>query len=124
MLELPHYSQFNSLRMNLPSLLLATLVILLRPALDVEEPSLEDADSVVEEEMPGAAEANSNELEDVVDNKVTAATIPVVEEVVRAVGESSAGKIMTSHKETAMHLSTLSQTGKCWRRLILTVWLS
>lgn len=124
MLELLHYLQSNSPRTNLPSLLLATLAILPRPALDVEEPLPEDVGNVVEEEIPGVAEVNSNELEDEVDNKVTTVTIPVVDEVVHEVEGNLAGKIMTSHKETVMLLLTLSLTGRCWRRLISTVWLS
>jgi hypothetical protein len=88
------------------------------------EPLRGDGVNVVGEQIPEADGDNSRELEDEVVNKVTT-TIMIGEAVVARVVEGDlAGRIMTSHNETVMRLSTSSLTGRCWRRLISTVWLS
>jgi hypothetical protein len=86
--------------------------------------SQEVEDNGEDEEIPEVAEDNSRESVDVVANKATT-TITTVEGVVAlGVVEDLAGRITTSHSETVMHLSTLNLTGRCWRRLTSTAWLS
>ena len=71
----------------------------------------------------GAVGDNFKELEDEAVNSIT--TMMRGEAVVvRVVGDDLAGRITTSRNETVMRLSTSSLTGRCWRRLISTVWLS
>jgi hypothetical protein len=112
------------LKMNLLSLLSAILAIQQRHDLAEVEPLREDGVNVVGEQIPEADGDNSRELEDEVVNKVT--TIIMIGEAVvaRVVEGDLAGRIMTSHNETVMRLSTSSLTGRCWRRLISTVWLN
>jgi len=112
------------LKMNLLSLLSAILAIQQKHDLAGVEPLRGDGVNVVGEQIPEADGDNSRELEDEVVNKVTT-TIMIGEAVVARVVEGDlAGRIMTSHNETVMRLSTSSLTGRCWRRLISTVWLS
>jgi hypothetical protein len=121
--EHPHYLPSNSPKMSLLFPLLATHVIRLRPALDEVGCSLVDAGSAggVTQEL---AEASSRELvlvEEV--NKEDTAMI-VVEVVVVPEGDGLDGRIMTSLKEIVTHPLISRQIGRCWKRLISTVWLS
>jgi hypothetical protein len=112
------------LKMNLLSPSSAILAIQQRHDLAGAEPLLEDGVSVVGEQIPEADGDNSRELEDEVVNKVTT-TITTGEAVaVRVVEGDLVGRITTSRNETVTRLSTSSLTGRCWRRLISTVWLS
>jgi len=85
----------------------------------------EDGVNVAGEQIPEVVGDNFRELEDEVANKGVTTTITTGEAVaVHVVGGDLAGRIMTSRNETAMLLSTSSLTGRCWRRLISTAWLS
>jgi hypothetical protein len=118
------FSLFSSPKTNPPSPLSPTLATLQR-LVDVVEFSQEDVVNEAEESMPVVEEALSRELEvDEVARKDTATMIPAEVVVVPEEDDDSDGKITTSHKEIAMLLSTLSQTGRCWRRLTSTAWLS
>ncbi len=110
--------------MNLPSLWSATPATRRRRALDGAELSLEVGANEVGAETREADEVNSKESEDEVASKDTITTIAEEVVVVRGVEDDLAGKTMTSHNEIAMRLSTSSLTGRCWRRLISTVWRS
>jgi len=77
-----------------------------------------------DEQIPEAAEDNSRESADVVVSKDIITMIAEEAVVVREVAEDLAGRTTTSHNEIAMRLLTSSLTGRCWRRLISTVWLS
>jgi hypothetical protein len=112
------------LKMNPLSLLSAILAIQRRRDLAVVETSREGGVNVVDGQIPEADEDNSRELEDEVANKAIT-TIMIGEDVaVRVVDGDLAGRITTSPNEIAMRLLTSSRTGRCWRRLISTVWLS
>lgn len=64
------------------------------------------------------------ELEDEEASKVTTTMISEEAAEVRVVDGDLAGRITTSHSATAMRLLTSSLTGRCWRRLTSTAWLS
>ena len=57
-------------------------------------------------------------------SKVTTTMISEEAAEVRVVDGDLAGRITTSHSATAMRLLTSSLTGRCWRRLTSTAWLS
>ena len=123
-LEHPLFSLCRWLKMNPPFPLSATRAIPPRHDSAGEEPLPEDEANVVDEQIPGAAEDSSRELEDEVASKVTTTRMIAEDEEARVVDGDLAGRITTSRNETAMRLLTSSLTGRCWRRLILTVWLS
>ena len=125
-LEPHHCSLFSLLKMNLPSLLSATHEILLRLALDEGGFSHEGEDNVVVVATAEAVEANFKELGkvEVVSKLATAIMTVVVVEEALGVDDDSGGKTTTSHSETGMRPLISNQTGRCLRRLILTVWLS
>ncbi len=110
--------------MNHLSPLLAIPATRRRPDLDGGELSQEGGVNVVDAAIPEADEDSSKESEDEVANKATTTTIN--EEVVEVlvVDGDLAGRTMTSHSATVMHLLILSLTGRCWRRLTSTAWLS
>jgi hypothetical protein len=81
-----------------------------------------DEASVVVRTREVDEEANSSALEDEVVSKGTTTTMLVGVVVELEADEDSAGRITTSLNATAMHLSTSSLTGRCWRRSISTVW--
>jgi len=118
------FLQFNWQKMNLLSLLSATLATLQRPVLAVVELSLEDVDNVVPELIPEAVVDNSKESAAAVASKVITNMIVEEDAEVRGVEEGLVGRTTTSHNETVMHLSISSPTGRCWRRSISIVWLS
>jgi hypothetical protein len=89
-----------------------------------EEPLREAGVNAVDEQIPEAAEDNSRELEDEVASRATTIIMIGEDEVVRGVDGDLAGRITTSPNETAMRLLTSSLTGRCWKRLISTAWLS
>ena len=122
--EHPLSSLCRWLKMNPPFPLSAIRAIPLRLDSVGEEPSPEDGVNVVDERIPEAAEDNSRESEDEVANKATTTIMIGGDEAARVVDGDLAGRITTSRNETAMRLLTSSLTGRCWRRLILTVWLS
>ncbi len=122
--EHPLSSLFRWLKMNPPFPLSAIRAIPLRLDSVGGGPSPEDGGNVVDEQIPEAAEDNSRELEDEVASKATTTIMIEGDEAVRVVDGDLAGRITTSRNETAMRLLTSSLTGRCWRRLISTVWLS
>jgi hypothetical protein len=124
--ELLRFLLCNWQKTSLHFPLSATPVILQRLASDEVESSQEGGVSVADVATQEEAEVNSKELvkaEEV--NRV--ATINMTLEVVAEVlveDDDLDGRITTSHNEIVMHLSILNRIGKCWRRLISTVWLS
>lgn len=121
--EHPLSSLCRWLKMNHPFPLSAIHAIPLRLDSVGEEPSPEDGVNV-DERIPEAAEDNSRESEDEVASKATTTIMIGGDEAARAVDGDLAGRITTSRNETVMRLLTSSLTGRCWRKLILTVWLS
>jgi hypothetical protein len=75
------------------------------------------------EQTPEVGEDNSNALEDGVVNRAII-MIPVEAGVVHAVDDDLAGKTTTNPSAIATLPSTSNLTGRCWRRLISTAWLS
>jgi hypothetical protein len=117
-------SPYRWLKTSLLSPLSAILAIQQRRGSAGVAPSREGGVNVVDEEILEADGDNSRELEDEVASKVT--TTMIIGEVVAVleVEGDLAGRITTSRNETAMHLLTSSLTGRCWKRLTSTVWLS
>lgn len=86
----------------------------------LQEGGVNEADA----ETPEVDEDSSRELEDEVASKDTTTTMPEEDVEVRAVDGGLAGRTTTSLSATVMRLSTSSRTGRCWKRLISTAWLS
>lgn len=120
LLSLPFH---NLLKMSPPSPLSAIPATRRRRDSGVVQPSLEDGVNVVDVPIRGAAGGNFKELEDeAVSSIITMMRGEAV--VVRVVEDDLAGKITTSRSATVMLPSISSLTGRCWRRLISTAWLS
>lgn len=110
---------FKSLKMSPLSLLSAILVIRSRLGLDE---ALSEVGHKLDEVSTQEAVAvdSSRELEDGEVSRVTTAMTAGEDVAVRVVDDGLAGRTMTSHSVTVMHLLTSSLTGKCLRRLIST----
>lgn len=120
----PRYS-LSSLQKTSPlSPLSAILATRRRRDLAGVEPSREGGVNVVDAAIPEADEGSSRELGDGAVNKVTTTMISEEAVEVHVVDGDLAGRITTSLSATAMRLLTSSLTGKCWRRLTSTAWLS
>ena len=120
LLSLPFH---NLLKMSHPSPLSAIPATQRRRDSGEVRRLLEDGANVVDVPIRGVAGDNFKGLEDEVVNSIT--TMMRVEAVVvRVVGDDLAGRITTSRSATVMLQSISSLIGRCWRRLISTVWLS
>ena len=120
----PPYSLYNSPKMNLPSPLSAILATRRRQDLAGVEHSREGGVNVADAAIPEVDVDSFRELEDEEASKVTTTMISEEAAEVRVVDGDLAGRITTSHSATAMRLLTSSLTGRCWRRLTSTAWLS
>lgn len=115
-------SQSRLQRTSHPSPSLQTPETARKRVLGVEASSQEVVDSVEAVATHEEVEVSSKEsVKAVEDNRASMATTTGVVAVLRVEDDDSAGRTTTSHREIAMLRSTLSQTGRCWRRLTSTV---
>ena len=121
--EHPLFSLSSSLKMRALSPLSAILAIQRRLDSVVAEPSLVDEDSAVGQ-IPEVDEDSSSALEDEEVNRATTLTVTAEAVAVLEADDDSVGRTTTSRSATAMPLSISSLTGRCWRKLISTAWLS
>lgn len=124
-LDLLPFSQSRSQRTSRPSPSSQTPETARKLVSGVEASSQEVVDSVEAVATHEVVGVNSREsVKAVEDNRATMATTTGAVAVLRVEEDDLAGRITTSHRGIAMLRSTLSQIGRCWRRLTSTVLLS